>query len=184
MVRFLIRDVGDVRRAIKVLAAVTVVMGVCMINEQITHQNIFGLLGGLSITPQIREGKLRSQGAFDVYIDAGEFGAVLVPLLVWLWSDKKSRVAALLGMTGATTMILCCNSSTPLLALAGWHHWALFLALPSADAHVSLGVGAYAGGATLGDERSSLGVDRSHRSHRFFVRLSPLLPRRQLHPAF
>ena len=58
------------------LAAVTVVMGVCMINEQITHQNIFGLLGGLSTTPQIREGKLRSQGAFDVYIDAGEFGAV------------------------------------------------------------------------------------------------------------
>ena len=72
----------------------------------------------LSITPQIREGKLRSQGAFDVYIDAGEFGAVLVPLLAWLWSDKKSRVAALLGIDRGSHHDSRCNSSTPLLALA------------------------------------------------------------------
>ena len=45
VVRFLIRDVEDVKRAIKALAAVSMVMSVCMINEQITHQNIFGLLG-------------------------------------------------------------------------------------------------------------------------------------------
>jgi hypothetical protein len=119
VVRFLIRDVEDVRRTIKVLAAVTVVMGLCMINEQITHQNVFGLLGGVSLAPQIREGKLRAQGAFGVYIDAGEFGAVLAPLLVWLWSDKKFRIAAYFGMAGAITMILTCNSSTPLLALGG-----------------------------------------------------------------
>lgn len=118
-VRFLIRDVADVRRTIKVLAALAVVMGICMTNEQITHQNIFGYLGGIPITPQIREGKLRSQGAFAVYIDAGEFGAVLMPLLAWLWSDKKSRIVVYLGMTGATAMILACNSSTPLLALFG-----------------------------------------------------------------
>ena len=92
-VRFLIRDVADVRRTIKVLAALAVVMGICMTNEQITHQNIFGYLGGLPITPQIREGKLRSQGAFAVYIDAGEFGAVLEVTVVaqQLWSDKKSQ---------------------------------------------------------------------------------------------
>jgi hypothetical protein len=119
VVRFLIRDLKDVRFAIKMLAAVTVIMGVCMTNEQVTHRNIFGQLGGVSIAPQIRDGKLRSQGAFGVYIDAGEFGAVLVPLLIWLWSDKKSRVAACVGLAGAITMILTCNSSTPLLALAG-----------------------------------------------------------------
>ncbi len=119
VVRFLIRDLEDVRLTIKALIAVTVVMGVCMINEQITHRNVFGLLGGLSITPQIRDGKLRSQGAFGVYIDAGMFGAILAPLLVWLWSFKKSRIAVLLGMAGATVMMITCNSSTPLLALAG-----------------------------------------------------------------
>ena len=104
--------------AIKALVAVSAVMAVCMINEQITHRNIFGLLGP-AITPQIRDGKVRSQGAFEVYIDAGVFGAVLVPLLVWLWSDKKSRVATYLGMVGAITMMLTCNASTPQLALAG-----------------------------------------------------------------
>jgi hypothetical protein len=119
VVRFLIRDVEDVRRTIKTLAVVTVIMGVCMVNEQVTHRNVFGLLGGISAIPQIREGKLRSQGAFEIYIDAGEFAAVLVPLLAWLWIDKKSRVAAYIGMAGAVTMILTCNSSTPLLALAG-----------------------------------------------------------------
>lgn len=128
VVRFLIRDVEDVKRAIKVLATVSVVMGICMINEQITQKNVFGLFGGAPITPQIREGKLRSQGAFEVYIDAGVFGAALMPLLVWLWSEKRSRVAACLGMVGSVIMILTCNSSTPLLALAGgilglslWH---------------------------------------------------------------
>jgi hypothetical protein len=144
VVRFLIRDVEDVKRAIRILATVSVVMGICMINEQITHKNVFGLFGGAPITPQIREGKLRSQGAFEVYIDAGVFGAVLIPLLVWLWSDKRSRVATYLGMVGSLTMILTCNSSTPLLALAGgilglclWHfrkkmrifRWALVLTL-------------------------------------------------------
>ena len=53
--RFLIRDVEDVKRAIKALGAVSIVMSVCMINEQITHQNVFGLLGQ-EIIPQIRDG--------------------------------------------------------------------------------------------------------------------------------
>jgi hypothetical protein len=119
VVRFFIRDVEDVRRAIKALAVASAIMGVCMINEQITHRNVFGLLGGAAIEPQIRDGKVRSQGAFEVYIDAGVFGAVLVPLFVWLSSDKKSRTMAYLGMLAALTMILTCNSSTPTLALSG-----------------------------------------------------------------
>jgi hypothetical protein len=144
VVRFLIRDLEDVKRAIKAMVVVSVVMGVCMINEQITHRNIFGLFGGAPITPQIRDGKIRSQGAFEVYIDAGVFGAILVPLFVWLSSDRKSRVTAYLGMLAALTMILTCNSSTPTLALSGgilglclWHlrkrmrilRWGLALAL-------------------------------------------------------
>lgn len=116
VVRFLIRDLEDVKLATKALAAVAVVMGLCMINEQITHWNVFGMLNGGSAIPQIRDGKLRSEGAFDVYIDAGVFGAVLVPMLVWLWSDRKSRFEVYLGLMGAVTMMLTCNSSTPILA--------------------------------------------------------------------
>ena len=118
VVRFLIRTTSDMRWVVKVFAAVAVVSAVCMINEQITHQNVFGLLGGVQLTPQIRAGSARSQAAFGVYIEAGEFGAILVPLLVWLWSDKRSRIAACVGMIGASGMVLTSHSSTPLLALA------------------------------------------------------------------
>jgi hypothetical protein len=119
VVRFLIRDLQDVKLAIKALAAVAVVMGVCMLVEQITHWNVFGLLNGGPTLPSIRDGKLRSQGAFDVYIDAGVFGALLVPMLIWLWSDKRSRLVVYVGTAGALAMMLTCNSSTPILALGG-----------------------------------------------------------------
>jgi hypothetical protein len=115
VLRFLIHDREDVRRAINVLAVIAVVMAVCMVGEQVTHQNIFGLFGG-AVTPAERDGGFRSQGAFEVYITAGVFGATLLPLFVWLWSEGKPRVAAFLGIAGATAITLTSNSSTPLLA--------------------------------------------------------------------
>jgi hypothetical protein len=129
VLRFLIQDREDVRRTVKVLACVAVVMGLCMINEQLTQRNIFGLLGGVGIAPAVRDGRIRSQGAFGVYIDAGVFGAILIPLLVWLWSDTKSRVAAAIGVAGATAMVIASNSSTSDLAyvagIAGLCFWPL-----------------------------------------------------------
>jgi hypothetical protein len=116
VMRFLVRDKEDIRRAIKVFAIVAVVIGACMIGEQITHKNIFWLLSGTKGVVAEREGKFRSQGPFEVYLTAGAFGATLLPLLVWLWSDAKSRFVTCLGMAGATAMTLTPISSTPLLA--------------------------------------------------------------------
>ena len=116
VLRFLIRDAGDVKRAIKVLAVVAMVLGVCMMNEQLTHKNVFGLLGGTLVNVPIREGQVRSMASFEVYITAGVFGATLIPLLIWLCSDAKARLVGLLGMGGATVMTLTSHSSTPLLA--------------------------------------------------------------------
>ena len=118
VLRFLIQDRDDVQRAIKVFAVITVVTGCCMISEQLTGQNIFGMLGGVPLFPQVREGRIRSQGAFATYIEAGVFGANLIPLFVLLWSERKSRGMAFLGMLGAVTMVLTCTSSTPLLSFA------------------------------------------------------------------
>lgn len=118
VLRFLIRDIDDARRAVKALAAVAVLMAICMTNEQVTHINVFGFLGGVPLIPNFRDGNFRAQGAFGVYIDAGVFGGVLMPLLVWLWSEAKSKRAVFLGIAGAIAMILTSHSSTPLLALA------------------------------------------------------------------
>jgi hypothetical protein len=115
ILRYLIQDWEDVRRAIKVLVLVSLVMAVCMMNEQRTGANIFGWLGG--VPPEtIRDGKIRSQGAFEVEITAGVFGATLLPLTVLLWSDGRYRVIAFLGMVGATIMTLTCYASTAMMA--------------------------------------------------------------------
>jgi hypothetical protein len=117
VMRFLIRDREDIRRTIKALAAVAIVNAVCMLNEQRTGANIFGLLGGM-IGETMRDGKIRSQGSFEVFITAGTFGATLLPLLIWLWSQARSRMFSVLGILAATVMSVTCYASTTLVAYA------------------------------------------------------------------
>jgi hypothetical protein len=117
LLRFLIQDMDDVRRAIKVFALIAVVNAICMMNEQLTGQNIFGRLGGIASASVVRDGRVRSQGAFQVYILAGVFGATFLPLFAWLWKDRVSRILGLVGMTSATIMVVTSASSTPDLAL-------------------------------------------------------------------
>jgi hypothetical protein len=114
VLRFLIQDREDVRQAFRVFALVAVILGVCMLNEQRTGQNVFGQLGGILGAPEVRNGKIRSQGTFQHSITAGSFGATLVPLLVWLWSDLKTRKIAMLGLLGASVMTVTGHSSTTL----------------------------------------------------------------------
>jgi len=119
LMRALIRDREDVQRTIKVFAALCVLLGTSMIIEQIIHLNVFGMLGGIPSMPAERDGRIRSQAALQVYLTAGAFGATLLPLLVWLWTEGKSKVVASLGILGATAMTLTSNSSTPQVAYAG-----------------------------------------------------------------
>jgi len=116
VVRFFIPDGKAIRRTIKTLAIVCVIQGIFMLNEQISHVNLFGYLGGrLSVT--IREGKIRSEGVMGC-IYAGAFAGALIPLFLWLWTERKSRMAAFAGIAGATVMVITSNSSSSLLALA------------------------------------------------------------------
>jgi hypothetical protein len=117
VMRFLVQDREDIRRTIKALAIIAIVNAVCMLNEQRTATNIFGILGGMP-PETVRDGKIRSQGSFEVFITAGTFGATLLPLLVWLWSHGKSRVLSVLGILAATVMSVTCYASTTLIAYA------------------------------------------------------------------
>jgi hypothetical protein len=113
VLRFLIHDAEDVKRVIKLFALIAIMAAVCMINEQLTGTNIFALLGGMP-PMTVRDGSIRSQAAFEVFITAGAYGATVLPLLVWLWS--KSKGIAALGMIGATVMTFTCHASTTLSA--------------------------------------------------------------------
>lgn len=124
VVRYLIPDREAVRRTVKVLAAICVIQGICMMSEQITHQNVFSFLGANE--PAFRSGNIRSEGAIGT-LYAGALAGVSIPLFLWLWTEVESRMAAWAGIAGATTMVFASHASTSwlgygagLLALALW----------------------------------------------------------------
>lgn len=127
LLRFLIQDESDIYRALKCLALVSVILAAGMIVEQLRLKNYFALAAGFAKTPDIREGKIRSQGAFEHSIPAGTVAATWIPLFFLLWRNGKSKFLAVLGLVGASIMTYTSQSSTPLLAyaagylaLAGW----------------------------------------------------------------
>lgn len=115
-IRFMIQDQEDIERAIKCFAVISVVIAVCMVEEQRTLQNVFGSIGG-ALVPDLREGRVRSQGPFSHALMAGAFGATLVPLVFALWKTGKSRFIAGLGFVGGLLMTWASNASTSLLTV-------------------------------------------------------------------
>jgi len=124
--RFLIPGHETVRRAIKVLAVICVIQGAFMVGEQFTRQNVFSSFGANS--PAIREGRVRSEGAIDT-LHGGALAGVVIPLFLWLWTERKSRLAACAGLAGATAMVFASHASTSWLAygasLVGLGFWPL-----------------------------------------------------------
>jgi hypothetical protein len=116
LLRYLIQDREDVYRALKCLAFLSLILGYCMLREQLTLQNIFGTLGGVQLAPTVREGKIRSQGVFQHALMAGSFAATLLPLFLLLWKNGKAKLIAVVGIVGCTVMTITSQSSTPLLA--------------------------------------------------------------------
>ncbi len=118
VVRFLVPDGDALRRTVKTLAAICLILGVCMVNEFVTHKNVFGYFGGIEIEAAMRNGHVRAGGTLG-YLYAGAFAGVLIPLFLWLWRQKGSRMAAYAGLVGATAMVITTTSSTSYLAFMG-----------------------------------------------------------------
>ena len=114
--RFLIPDREALRRTIKVMAVICVIQGACMVSEQFTHQNVFGFMGNGN--PEIREGHVRSAGTMGPLF-GGVFAGVLIPLFLWLWTERKSRMAACAGLAGATAMVWASHASTSWMTFGG-----------------------------------------------------------------
>jgi len=113
-------DFEDIERVIKAFAFVSILIAVAMLVERATGRNAFAVFGGVPLVTDIREGRLRCQGAFLHPIMAGTFGAALFPLFVSLGWGRKHKVLAVLGVTAATIIMITSSSSGPLLSyLAG-----------------------------------------------------------------
>ena len=114
VVRFLIDDNKAIARTLKVFALVCLIQGVCMVSEQVTHRNVFDFMGGHP--PTDREGHIRSEGALGT-LYGGTLAGVLVPMFLWLWNEKQSRMWAYTGLAGATAMVFASHASTSWVAL-------------------------------------------------------------------
>jgi len=115
--RYLIRDLDDIYRVIKILAIVIIPLAVSMWIEKATGRNLFSIFGGVPEFSVLREGKVRCQGPFEVSILAGTFGATSIPLLVALWfRGEGMRLIAIAGIISATVITLTSSSSGPAAA--------------------------------------------------------------------
>ena len=128
VVRFLIPDREAVLRTIKIFAVICLILGACMVNEHFTRKNIFGYLGGCLLEAEVREGHVRASGVLGT-IQSGTFGGVLIPLFLWLWVERKSRLVMCVGIIGATAMVITSGGSTAVMSygagLLGLGFWPL-----------------------------------------------------------
>ncbi len=123
LVRYLIRDVGDIRRAAKAFVVIAAIMAACMVYEHYKLTNLFGLLMGGQVVPDIRNGNVRCRGVFQQEIIASTFGGTLVPFFIWLWSASRAgitaiidRTAAIVGLISAVVITITASSSTGISA--------------------------------------------------------------------
>ncbi len=116
VLRLLIRDEDDIERVLRTFAYIAAILAICMVNEHLRMQNVFGFLGGTPIVPETRDGLVRAQAAFSHPLLAGTFGATLLPLFFLLWHSGKSKAVAAVGILSSTIMTICAASSTPVLA--------------------------------------------------------------------
>ena len=120
MARILIKDLKDVRSFIYGLALISIPVACFFLVERSTQRNLFAVFGGIPEFTQIREGKLRCQGAYAHPILAGCFWAVIFPLFVsQALSKGLARMLAILGMGSTFVIIVSCASSTPITGLLG-----------------------------------------------------------------
>jgi len=127
LLRFLIRDLADVRYAIRVLAVVAAVVAVLMAYEHQTGKNLlYSTLGGARAdvlgSSIVRDDHLRAAGPFGHPILAGTFGGILLPLFIGLWwkkEEKNDRTYAALGVAAATVISFSASSSTALFGFLG-----------------------------------------------------------------
>jgi len=122
LLRYLIRDEEDVRRALRVLAWVTVVIAGFMVYEYFTRRNlIYAILGGSRAFLQnasVRGNDVRATGPFGHPILAGTFGGFMAPLFVGWWKkEQRDRIFAGLGGVASAVIPFSVGSSTALFAL-------------------------------------------------------------------
>jgi len=114
--RCLVQNYEDLMNAIKVLSIMSVLVAPFFVYEHFTGHNIFSVFGGVPAISEMRQGRIRSQGAFSHSIIAGTYFAVIMPLIVaQIWNNNKALAVA--GSISGLLIIVVSASSTPVFTL-------------------------------------------------------------------
>jgi hypothetical protein len=113
--RALLRDARDVTDLLASVAYLIIPFALLLIAEAISHRNFFSMFGGVTEIDMIRDGHVRSQGAFRSPITAGAFGAILGILFVTMIFSGTHRRAAVVGLIFSILAVISSHSSGPLL---------------------------------------------------------------------
>lgn len=123
--RCLFREWQDLVVLIQAMCWIALPVALLFMVERATGRNMFAFFGGVPFECEVRDGRLRCQGAFSHPILAGCFWASLPPMMIGAWFSRTiARWLLTAGMTAVLVIIVNCASSTPLMAtliaLLGW----------------------------------------------------------------
>lgn len=118
LIRSLIRSFEDIDTIIKVFVFLAFIIAIFMVNGQLSGKNILSSIGGTSGNLVIRNGNYRSEASLAHPILAGDFGAIFLPLFVYLWLHKKIiRYLGMIGIGSCLIIVYTSYSSGPMLSL-------------------------------------------------------------------
>lgn len=116
--RCLVRDWLDLDRIILGCILISIPIAALFLLENRTGRNLFSIFGGVPLITDVRDGRLRCQGAFSHPILAGCFWAATMPLFAaFWWKSAKDRVWAVTGLATSSIIVFCCASSTPIMGV-------------------------------------------------------------------
>jgi hypothetical protein len=116
--RCLIRNWDDIVHLVFGIILISIPVAALFLLENRTGHNIFSIFGGVPAITEVRQGRLRCQGAFSHSILAGCFWASFMPLIAaFWWKGAAYRKWAIAGLVTSIVIVICCSSSTPVMGV-------------------------------------------------------------------
>jgi hypothetical protein len=114
LLRTFCQSLDDAVRSCRITAVLLIPVASAMLFEAATGHNVFSSIGGVNELSEVRNGRVRAQGAFAHSILAGTVGAACLPLMLALWDSR--RKTALAGALACCTMVITSGSSGPAMS--------------------------------------------------------------------
>jgi hypothetical protein len=114
--RIFMQDLDDVRATFRLTCIAMLPVATLMLQEKVTGQNPFGILGGVDSNSLVREGRVRAAGPFSHPILAGTVGAACLAIAFAIRSSARWAWRA--GLAAGAGIVVAATSSGPILMVA------------------------------------------------------------------